>query len=263
MFKRELKVNFKTWLIWTSVMILLYVTVIAIYPSLFTSESISALDEMMKIFPDSMLKAFNMDVTSIATASGWFKTEGAMFYLLVGALYAAILGSGILLKEESDKTIEFLYARPVSRNRILTEKFFAGLIYVTAFALVVTGSVLAGLAVIGDKGIGDMPVIMLTPAVMTYVVYAACFFFSTFMRKTKKTVGLSFAVVFGSYFLQMISTLSDKYDFLKYFSVFTICDTRSIIESGAPNTAAMIVASVLFILFAALSYIRYNKKELV
>lgn len=263
MFKRELKVNFKSWLIWTSVMILLYVMVIAIYPSLMMGESMSAIDEMVKVFPPEMLKAFNMDLASISTASGWFKTEGSMFYLLVGALYAAILGSGILLKEESDKTIEFLYARPVSRNKILTEKYFAGLIYVTAFALAVTGAVLAGLAAIGDEVTREMAAIMLAPAVMTYVVYSACFFFSTLMRKTKKTVGLSFAVVFGSYFLQMISTLSEKYEFLKYISVFTISDTRSIIESGSPNGAAMAVAAVLVVLFMVLSYYRYNNKELV
>jgi hypothetical protein len=50
---------------------------------------------------------------------------------------------------------------------------------------------------------------------------------------------------------------------LKYISVFTISDTRSILENGSPNKAAMAVAAALVVLFTALSYYRYNNKELV
>ena len=82
MLRRELKINFKSFLIWTSILLLLFLVVYLIYPSIISSDNIQMIDEMMKVFPEEMLKAFNMDISSIDTAFGWLKTEGFIFVLL-------------------------------------------------------------------------------------------------------------------------------------------------------------------------------------
>ncbi|HQD53175.1 MAG TPA: ABC transporter permease subunit [Bacillota bacterium] len=63
--------------------------------------------------------------------------------LLFGGIYAAILGSGIMAKEEEEKTIEFLLARPVSRSQIITGKLFTLLIYLLFLNLLIGLAVLA------------------------------------------------------------------------------------------------------------------------
>ena len=88
MFKRELKINFKNFIIWTSILIVLFLVVFLVYPSIITSENIKMMDEMMKMFPEEMLKAFNMDITSIDSAFGWLKTEGFIFVLLITGIYS-------------------------------------------------------------------------------------------------------------------------------------------------------------------------------
>lgn len=108
MLKREMKVNFKSFLIWLLVLIGIFLMVFLVYPSIINSDNIKMMDEMMKMFPSQMLKAFNMDISVIDSAFGWLKTEGFIFVLLIIGCYSAILGSNILLKEESDKTIEYL-----------------------------------------------------------------------------------------------------------------------------------------------------------
>jgi ABC-2 type transport system permease protein len=65
------------------------------------------MEEMLKVFPPEVLKAFNMDISSIDSAYGWLKSEGFIFVLLIIGCYSAIMGSNVLLKEESDKTIEY------------------------------------------------------------------------------------------------------------------------------------------------------------
>jgi len=42
-----------------------------------------------------------------------------------------------LAKEENEKTIEFLYAKPISRNQIVTGKLLACLTYIVLFDLLV------------------------------------------------------------------------------------------------------------------------------
>ena len=56
--KRELKVNFKPFLIWTSSLIVLFSVIFLIYPSIIASENIQMINEMMEIFPKEMLKAY-------------------------------------------------------------------------------------------------------------------------------------------------------------------------------------------------------------
>ena len=76
MFKREMKINLKSFIIWTSVLMILFLIVFLMYPSIMNSENMKMMDEMLKIFPEEMLKAFNMDISSIDTAFGWMRTEG-------------------------------------------------------------------------------------------------------------------------------------------------------------------------------------------
>ena len=88
MFKREMKVNFKNFLIWLLVLIGIFSVVFLIYPSIVNSDNIKMMDEMMAMFPEEMLKALNMDISSIASAYGWLKSEGFVFVLLIIGCYA-------------------------------------------------------------------------------------------------------------------------------------------------------------------------------
>ena len=130
MFKREFKINFKSLLLWTVILLAMYILIFAIYPSLINEETKESLNLMMESMPQEMLSAFNMDIVGIESAFGWFKTEGYVFLTLIGGLYAAILGSTILLKEESDKTIEYLNSVPVTRKNIVLNKILCGLFYI-------------------------------------------------------------------------------------------------------------------------------------
>ena len=83
MLKREFKVNFKSFIIWLAILIIMFLVVYLVYPYIITDDTMKSVDELMKVFPPELLKAFNMDMTSIDTAYGWLKTEGFMFVLLI------------------------------------------------------------------------------------------------------------------------------------------------------------------------------------
>ena len=88
-------------------------------------------------------------------------------------------------------------------------------------------------------------------------------FLSTFTHKTKKTLGISLGLVFVSYFLQILSEMSDKTEFLKYISVFTLADIRNVIVNTSINPIMIIISISLFIIFTILTIVRYERKELV
>ena len=263
MFKREMKINLKGFIIWTLILIGLFLVVFLVYPSIINSDSIQMMDEMMKIFPEEMLKAFNMDISSIDTAFGWLKTEGFVFVLLLTGVYSGILGSNILLKEESDKTIEYLNSVPVTRKKIVTTKILCGLLYITLMVVAVSIFNFIGLSLSGDFDKKSYILLSITPIFSSIVIFAICLFLSTFTHKTKKTLGISLGIVFASYFLNIISEMSESTEFLKYISVFTLADIINVIINVSINSVMVALSIGITAVFMILAIIRYDRKELV
>ena len=263
MIKRELKVNFKSFLIWTIILIAIFLVVFSVYPFIMTDESMKSLDEMMKVFPPELLKAFNMDITSINSAYGWLKSEGLMFVMLIIGVYSSLLGGSILLKEESDKTIEYLGTLPVKRDSIISNKIIFSFIYMISMIIILGVFNYIALLISGDFNQTEYLLLSFTPILIAFPLFALNLFISTFFNKTKKTLGISLGLVFLFYLLNVLSELSSNIEILKYFSIYTLADTRNIIENGCINPIVVVISTIITVIFIGLTYIRYNKKELV
>lgn len=263
MLKREIKVNFKNFLIWLLVLIGIFLMVFLVYPSIISSDNIKMMNDMMEMFPSGMLKAFNMDISVIDSAFGWLKTEGFVFVLLIIGCYSAILGSNILLKEESDKTIEYLNSLPITRNKIIFNKTIVGLIYIILMVVILGIFNYVGLSLSGDFDKKEYALLSITPIFSSVVIYFMCMFLSTFTNKTKKMLGISLGIVFISYVFQTISTLDKSVEFLKYISVFTLADIRNVIMDVSINPLMVFISILLSFIFIVFTIIHYNKKELV
>ena len=263
MIKREFKINFKNFIIWLSILLIMFLVVYLIYPYIVTDETMKDMDELMKVFPPEVLKAFNMDLTSISTAYGWFKTEGFTFVLLIIGFYASILGGTILLKEENDKTIEYLSSVPIKRSSIVTKKIIVGITYILLIVIILGIFNYISLMISGDLNQKEFILLSITPILIGLPLFAINLFISTFMHKTKKTIGISLGMVFIFYLLNMLSELSTKVEFLKYFSIYTLADIRNVISNVKINPVMVIISLSITILFVFGSYIQYNKKELI
>ena len=263
MFKREMKVNFKSFLIWLIVLIVLFSIVFLVYPYIINSENIKMMDEMLKLFPEEILKAFNMDISSIDSAFGWLKSEGFVFVLLIIGCYSGIMGSNILLKEENDKTIEYLNSLPIKRNDIIKNKVLVGLVYTILMVVLIGIFNFIGLTLSGDFDKLQYLLLSITPIFPSIVIYFFCMFLSTFTHRTKKMFGLSLGIILISYVLQMLSTMAKETEFLKYLSVFTLADIRNVILDISINPLMIVISLVISLILFSITLIRYNKKELV
>ena len=263
MIKREFKINLKSFLIWTGILIFMFLVVYLIYPYLITDDSMNQINEMMKIFPQEMLKAFNIDIAAIDTAYGWFMTEGFTFVLIIVGIYSSILGSNIVLKEESDKTIEYLSFLPIKRSKIMFNKIIVAITYIILMILVLGIFNYISLTISGDFDQKQFILLSLTPLFVGLPLFALNLFIATFMHKTRKTVAMSLGIVFLFYIINIISQISDKVEFIKYFSVYTLADTRNVMTNSSINLVNVVISLGITMVLIALSFARYNKKELV
>ena len=263
MIKREFKANLKSFIIWLSVLVVVYLFVYLIYPYFITGDGSQSIDELMQAFPPELLKAFNMDMGSISTAYGWLKSEGFMFILLIVGFYASYMGGTILLKEESEKTIEYLGCLPIKRSRIITNKIIVALTYITALIVGLGLFNYIALTISGDLDQKQFILLSITPLFIAYPLFAINLFISTFMHKTKKVVGISLGMVFFFYLFSVLSEISDKAEFMKYLSIYTLADVRNVISDVTINWIMVVISIATTLVFSLVSYLRYNKKELV
>lgn len=263
MIKREFKVNLKSFLIWLSILIVMFLIVYLIYPYMITDETMKSMDELMKVFPPEVLKAFNMDMSSIETAYGWLKTEGFMFVLLIVGFYSSMLGENAVLKEESEKTIEYLATLPIKRSKIMTNKIIVSVVYIILLVVFLGIFNYIALTISGDFEHKQFILLSLTPILIGLPLFAINLFISTFMHKTKKIIGISLGIVFISYVLSVLSELSSNIEFIKYFSIYTLADIRNVISEICINPWNIFISLLITFTFIIGSYIRYNKKELI
>ncbi len=263
MIKRELKVNFKSFTIWLIVICVIYGFVYLMYPSITSSQDMQKFDEMMKLFPKELLQAFNMDLSSINSAYGWLKSEGFVMLLLAIGCYSSILGGNIILKEENDKTIEYLNTLPVSRTNIVLSKTLVGLFYIIILTLLLLGFNYIGLSLIEEFNIKEFILLSLTPLLSSIPIYFISIFIGTFAKKTKQVFGLNLGIVLLSYIFNAISVISKEVEFLKYFSVYTLADIRNVIINNEISIIMILISLSISVILFILSIINYNRKELV
>ena len=150
LYRHEMKMNLKSLIIWTLCVGGMCFGCILLYTSLEDS-----LQEIADAYANmgAMSTALGMDKMSLATLTGFYATEIAMMHGLGGAMFAAILGTGMLSKEEAGHTSEFLNVFPIGRGQIVIEKYLALLSNILWFNLVCALLYVLGFVMMG-AGLG-------------------------------------------------------------------------------------------------------------
>lgn len=263
MLKRELKINFKSFFLWTVILISLFLIVFLVYPYIINSGNIELMNEMMEMFPKELLKAFNMDISSLDSAFGWLKSEGFIFILLITGVYASLLGSNVLIKEENDKTIEYLNTLPVTRKKILFDKIICSIIYIVFMIIIIGVFNFIALELSGDFDRKQYLLLSITPVLTSLPLFAINLFISSFTHKTKKTFGLSLGISLISYFILVLSEMDESIKFFKYFTLYTLADIRNVIINISINPIIIIISLLITIVFLVATFIRQEKRELL
>ena len=263
MIKRELKVNLRGFIIWTGTLLVLLLLIYLVYPSIISDGKGNKVNEMLEAFPPDLLKAFNMDISSLDSAFGWLKSEGFVFLYLITGIYSCLLGSNILLKEESEKTIEYLASLPITRRRVVLDKIVVSMIYIISMIVVLGVFTLVARNISENPDNRQLLLLSITPVFPAVVLFALGLFISTFTHKTKKMLGISIGFVFASYILSVISEMGESVRGFQYLSVFTLADSRRVIADSELNPVCAVISVVLCAVFIVLSLVRYQRKELV
>lgn len=260
--RRELKCNVRGLLIWALSLGLLNLWMVSIFPGMAADGAV--MEEMMSAYPESMIKMFGLDKLSFTDPLGFYGVEAFFMVVLFGGIYAAILGSGILAKEEDEKTIEFLLAKPVSRGKVILEKTLAWVIYLVLFNLIIGVFSWAGFELfdVGDFSRVTLFWLLLAP-LFVHLVFAGLGFVSAlFFTRRKSALSVSIGLVLGLYFVNTASLLSEDLSFLGWFTPFRYMDASEIFTEGAVNPLYVLGLLAVTALAVAVTWAVYRRKDI-
>lgn len=257
--RKEFKDNFKSLLIWSGIISSIFLLILIIYPVIISSST--DINEALEGFSLETLAVFNLDIIDLSKYSGWYISEGLIFVILGIGIYSAILGSSIVLKEENDKTIEYLATLPISRSKILLNKVVVAIMNIIIITLIVSLVNVIGALLIEDTDALKILMISFMTVLSSLVIFFVNLLMSMFFKKTSTTLTISVGITFVFYFFDVLTKLSDKLDIFKYITPVTLADTRNLILNNGFNWGYILITVIVCTILLIFSLKQYNKKE--
>ncbi len=259
-FWQELKFYRRSVIIWVLALSTILLVFLSVYQSL--APQIDSFREVIAHYPKALLAAINLRFEIFYSINGYF---GYMltFIWIAGAIQAMNYGVSVLSKEVTGKTADFLLSKPVSRTRLLIEKFAAvfALILITNI-FVITAALAA--AKIFSTGSFSTKIFLLLGATIFFVqifFLALGFLLGALIPKIKTVIAVTLPVVFGLFIIASFGGILDKPE-IYYLTPFKYFDAVYIFQHGAYETKYLWVLLVFVSISVITSFVVYTRKDI-
>lgn len=257
--KHELKEYSKTFLIWTIIIGIMDFGFMVMYPSLQAS-----MIEMEKAFANmgALSTAFGLDSLSMAQPLGFYGAYVGAVLSLGGAMFAALIGTGILSKEEGGHTSEYLFTLPLSRVNVVIQKIAALFILVLLFNFVnfILG-VIAFPIIQEEIEIKKLVLYHIAQLFMHLEIGALAVLLSAFLKKVNVGIGLGIALLL--YFADMMSRVLEQLDLCKYITPFYYANAADVIIAGSIDMKLMLTGISITMVCIIVGIWYYNRRDLL
>ena len=260
-FFRELRSNWKAIIFWS------IGTIILVWSSLLKYATISttgqSVNDLLAQFPHMVQVIVGISGFDLTKISGFYGVA-FMYIALLGTIHAVLLGSGIISKEERDRTSEFLFTKPISRYKVIISKMLAGVLNVVALNIVIAVSSLYFVNVYGKGENITNDILLLMAALLCLQVI---FFFigtalAAVVKKARVATSVATGVMLFTFVLAFIINLDEQLDYLKYLTPFKYFDAKTIMADGHLDGLYLGLTSAIIVFTVLLTFRAYQAKDL-
>ena len=122
MFWREIKAYSKFTIIWSCAISAMIIILSLFFPSFYDNAAV--VTKVLQSYPESVRNLIGLSPDSLSSFLGFY-TFVLNIIVELGVIQAMILGASIIFKEVNEKTADFLFTKPVTRNQIMSSKLCA------------------------------------------------------------------------------------------------------------------------------------------
>ncbi len=258
---KELKATIKSLIIWCLAQVFIIYAGMMKYQGF--SDSKVDVTALFSSFPKEMLVVFGIGTVDISKVAGFYSVF-FLYFMLLAAIHATMLGAVIVSKEERDHCADFIYTKPIRRFQVIIPKLFAGVINILVFNMI---TLVASLFFIAQHNNGNslfskVSLTMLALFILQLFFLTLGTFLGSLLKNTKRATSLSATFIMVFFLISIAVDLYNKLDFLKYLTPFKSFNAANLMLDGqiaAPSAAILLLLSLIF---TALTFIAFNQRDL-
>lgn len=257
-FQHEYKMNIKSILIWSTAVGALVFVMLLVFPSMSKE-----LDNMQEMYANlgALSSMFNLETLQMGNIMGYYGIEAGSILSIGGGMFAAILGAGMLAKEEAYHTTEYIYITPNTRIYFLNQKLLAIVGLIVTYNLLCFAWSLLGFAIIGESIVWNKLLLLhLSQFFMELEIAAICFGISAFLKKLN--IGLGIGIALLLYFLHLLGNITASVEKVHYITPFYYSDAATVYEDTSIPLVYVLIGLGITIVSILVAYLRYTKKDL-
>lgn len=175
------------------------------------------------------------------------------------------LSVSILIKEESDGTIEYLYSKPISRGELFLQKTLAIMASFFFMILVLSIITIIGFLSFGDYNLGESikesSIFYGSISFVGLVYMAVGLLLSALLKSNKGSSGIAISIVFSTFLFGIMGLTNNKLEILSNLSPMDWIKTQKLMTEGISLKEWLIGISVI-IICSIFSYVIYKRKDL-
>ncbi|MEA4921430.1 MAG: ABC transporter permease subunit [Clostridiaceae bacterium] len=260
---RNIRKSVLTWTLSVGSIIFL---MLAFFPSMKTEAMQAIANAKLDSIDPAILAAMGIkeipDFTIITNFFGYI----LQFITLALMVFATHQAVSMLIKEESDGTIEYLYSKPVSRDNILTQKIAAHVVSFCLMLLVFIVITISGYLAFSDysftKSLKESLIIYGGILFVGLIFSSVGFLASSLIRSSRSSAAITIAIVFGTFVLGATSAVVKELDFLVYFSPMDWIKAQKLLSDGL-KPAEWVIGVGLILICTLCAWARYRRKDLL
>ena len=263
LFSKEMRRNAFSLMLWMIVITLLVAVTMSVYRTFVENQS--KILGMMSLVPKGVLQFKGVsNFNDLLSVMGFYAANNVIYMMVLGSIFAIVLASNILLKEEYEKTAEYLLTRPLTRREIFLSKLAVLSLHVFLLNLVTSlaGFICMELVKNGPFSIKAFLILSLCTLLLNILFGAIGLFLSTLVKRPKPITTFSIGLVLVFYFVFTLSKITEGADNIGYLSPFKYVRMDVINPAYDLDLWHLLYFTGISLLLLGLSYRIYARKDI-
>jgi len=263
LFFKEMKKGLLSLLLWMAVVVLLISVTMSMYRT-FVENQTKVLG-MMNLIPKGALQFKGVsNFSDLFSVMGFYSVNNVIYMMVLGSIYAIVVSSNVLLKEEYGKTADYLLSWPVTRREVFTSKLAAVFLGIFLLNLVASAAGIISIEVVKTEPFSIKPFIVLSfyTFLLNILFGSAGIFLSVLIRKPRPITTFCIGLVLIFYFLFTLSKITEKASVIGYLSPFKYVNTDAMKPGYTIELWRVVFFMGLSLLFIVSGYRVYRRKDI-
>ncbi|KOY82858.1 ABC transporter permease subunit [Lysinibacillus macroides] len=253
-FKQTLHANVKLWLMFTIVLTILQVVMIAVFDA-------STLTDVSHLVEGTALAGMLGKTTLLGMlASTFYSIHGVIFPIIF-----IIMTANSLIASQVDRgSMVYLLSTPTKRSTIIvTQAFYL----IVALVIMFFMETIAGLVTIQvfqsdtDIVVADFVMLNVGLLLLMFAISGISFFFSSYCNLTKNSLAFGAGIQIAFFLCQLLSSVDESLNVLNYLTINALFDTTAILDGEHYWWKLIILFGIGLVLYIA-SLEVFKRKDL-